>query len=178
MARIKLAEDLLLVFTSSTLPDGSSNPMFPLMQTLSFLSGAWETEGGLRVSPKITRYDIFTPAVVAQIFGLASALGGSVEVVGYPTFVTLDAAGLAAAVPSYMPNATYTDDADVEQTRTWEEYSPGKDLTPLPDGSIQIELNGFDSKGWLPASTWVQLLAAGFNVQPTSDWVSPPSDDI
>lgn len=176
MANIVTNQNGLNILTRRKLPDGSDNPFFDDLIVLVSTLGNFNSTGDKRTSPTITDFGTFGVLQVAGLMQLSAALSLQLDVVNYPTFITLSPSQLSQQVPAYLPDRIFVDANKVEQVHNWQSYLvQTHDLTPIDEnGTVQAQLDGAKSIEHLPASVFVQLIGEGFNVQGMSAWVKPP----
>lgn len=106
-------------------------------------------------------------------FTLFGAMGLFIEVIDYPVYVTIPDANYNDAVPSYLPGATYIDENEVEQNRTWVEWKKPNSFHSDPgDGNKYVPLASITGKH-LAGSIIVQLIGDGFAVGYQKDMPQP-----
>lgn len=108
------------------------------------------------------------PAITIPLIAGWSAAGGSVS--GYPVFIKMSTSTYTGDVMTGMPNRTYLDGNNVEQTRTWDEW---KDSTHehfdaddgdklVPGNSFGTELTGAEIAALYADSDYTVLTATEF----------------
>lgn len=136
-----------------TLPNGSANPLFPLITYCSVVGLKFVVNGDEARVDGISDLSVFT------LERLAGVVSFGAEVYGFPAWIAIPVANIADDVPEFVPNAT----DDRGTPRTWEDWHSATHRHIDAGETIYVDSASFGTE--LPGSVIVSLLSAGFTIK-------------